>query len=89
MEVPRPGAEAAAAATLNHLTHCAGLGIKLIPPQQSEYCSQIPFFFFFFCLFVSSRAAPVAHGGSQVRGQIRAIAIGLHHSHSNTGSLTH
>ena len=39
--------------------------------------------FFFFCLF---RAAPAAHGGSQARGLIGAIAVGLHHSHSNMGS---
>ena len=25
-------------------------------------------FFFFFCLFAFSRAAPAAHGGSQARG---------------------
>ena len=43
------------------------------------------FFFFFFCLL---RAASVAYGGSQARGQIRAIAASLHHSHSNTGSET-
>ena len=30
-------------------------------------------------------AAPVAHGGSQAGGQIRAAAAGLHHSHSNEG----
>ena len=34
------------------------------------------------CVF---RAAPVAYGGSQTRGQIRAVAAGLHHSHSNVG----
>ena len=39
--------------------------------------------FFFFCLF---RAAPKAYRGSQARGQIRATATGLHHSHSNTRS---
>ena len=39
--------------------------------------------FFFFLLF---RAAPSAHGGSQVRGPIRAAAASLHHSHSNAGS---
>ena len=33
--------------------------------------------FFVFCLF---RAAPVAYGGSQARGLIRATATGLHHS---------
>ena len=32
------------------------------------------------------RAAPVAYGGSQAKGQIRAIAAGLHRSHSNAGS---
>ena len=40
-------------------------------------------FIYLFCLF---RAAPEAHGGSQARGQIRAIAAGLCHSHSNEGS---
>ena len=38
---------------------------------------------FFFGLF---RATPVAHGGSQAPGPIRAVAAGLHHSHSNRGS---
>ena len=32
------------------------------------------------------RAAPKAHGGSQARGQIRAVAAGLRHRHSNAGS---
>ena len=26
------------------------------------------------------------YGGSEARGQIRAVAAGLHHSHSNSGS---
>ena len=43
---------------------------------------KLDFFFFF-------RAAPMAFGGSQARGQIRAVAAGLYHSHSNSGSLTH
>ena len=43
-------------------------------------------FFFFFGLFAFSRAAPVAHGGSQARGRIEAVAAGLCQSHSNTGS---
>ena len=38
---------------------------------------------FCFCLF---RATPSTYGGSQARGWIRAIATGLCHSHSNTGS---
>ena len=40
----------------------------------------------FFCVF---RAAPVTYVSSQARGQIRAAAAGLHHSHSNAGILTH
>ena len=43
-------------------------------------------FFFFFFFFVFSRAAPEAYGGSQARGLIGAIAVGLHQSHSNSGS---
>ena len=44
------------------------------------------FFFFVFCHF---RATPVAYGGSQARGLIRAIASAPHHSHSNVGSGPH
>ena len=45
----------------------------------------------FVCLFVFaiSWATPTAHGGSQARGQIIAVAAGLHQSHSNTGSEPH
>ena len=32
------------------------------------------------------RTTPATYGGSQARGQIRATASGLHHSHSNVGS---
>ena len=35
------------------------------------------------------RAVPQAHGGSQARGQIEAVAASLHHSHSNTRSEPH
>ena len=41
--------------------------------------------FFFFLLF---SAAPSAYGSCQARGQIRAAAASLHHSHSNARSLT-
>ena len=37
-------------------------------------------FFFFFCLFAFSRAAPSAYGGSQARGSVRAVAAGLRQS---------
>ena len=42
--------------------------------------------FFFFCLFAFSWAVPMAYGGSQARGLIRAVAASLHQSHSNAGS---
>ena len=44
------------------------------------------FFFFFFCPFAFSRAAPAAYGGSQARGRIGAVAAGLRHSHSHARS---
>ena len=44
-------------------------------------------FILFYFLFFS--AASTAYGGSQARGQIGAIAAGIHHSHGNTRSLTH
>ena len=37
--------------------------------------------FSFFCLF---RTTPTAYRGSQAKGRIRAVAAGLHHSHTNT-----
>ena len=49
----------------------------------------ILFFFFLLLLFVFARATPKANGGSQARGQIGAIATGLHQSHSNAGSEPH
>ena len=39
--------------------------------------------FFFFFHF---RVTPAAYESSPARGPIRAIAAGLHHSHSNVGS---
>jgi len=50
---------------------------------------QIVTTFLFVFAFVFSRAAPVAYGGSQARGQITAIAAGLYHSHSNARSKAH
>ena len=32
------------------------------------------------------RATHAAHGGAHVRGRFEAVAAGLHHSHSNSGS---
>ena len=46
-------------------------------------------FFLFLFIFFFFRATPAAYGGSQVRGQIEAVAASLRHSLSNTGSSTH
>ena len=34
-------------------------------------------------------ATPAAYGSSWAKGQIRAVAAGLHQSHGNTGSKPH
>ena len=39
-----------------------------------------------FPIFFLLRAAPSAQGSSQARGRIGAVAVALHHSHSNAGS---
>ena len=49
-------------------------------------CQVNLFIYLFFCLFVFPRATPLAYGGSQARGLIRAVAASLHHSRSNVGS---
>ena len=43
-------------------------------------------FFLFVCVFCLFRAAPAAHGSSQARGRIGAIAASLHHSHRDARS---
>ena len=45
------------------------------------------FFSFFFSCFLG--LPPATYGSSEARGWIRALATGLHHRRSNTGSLTH
>ena len=59
--------------------------IPFFPTNQGLSILQSLFFFFFLVLFF--RAAPTAYGSSQARGQIGAAAAGLHHSHSNVGSM--
>ena len=41
---------------------------------------------FFFGLFCLLKATPMAYGGCQARGPIRAVATGHSHSHSHAGS---
>ena len=43
-------------------------------------------YLFVYLYFAFSRAAPAAHGGSQARDLIRAVAAGLCQSHNNVGS---
>ena len=57
-----------------------------IHPLMDVWVVAVVFVFVFFRLFAISWAAPVAYGGSQVRGRIGAIAAGLHHSHSSARS---
>ena len=42
-----------------------------------------------FNFFLLLMAAYIVYGSSQAKGQIEAVAASLHHSHCNTGSLTH
>ena len=43
-------------------------------------------YFFIISLFLLFRAAPASYGSLQARDQIRAVAAGLHNSHSNARS---
>ena len=44
------------------------------------------YLFFFFFVSCLHRAAPAAHGGSQARGRIGAVAEGLYQNHGNARS---
>ena len=62
------------------------MGHVLPPPARNLVNVPIYLFIYFICLF---RATPTVYGGSQARGRIRAVAAGLHYSHSNARSLTY
>ena len=51
--------------------------------------NKMPYPSIFFFLFFHFSAAPIAHAGSQARGEIGAVAAGLHQNLSNTGSEPH
>ena len=53
----------------------------MIHPQKMELSEYL----FFFCLF-QGHGGWGGYGGSQARGLIGAVAVGLCHSHSNAGS---
>ena len=73
-------------------------GARLVPRLIEKVCQEAEksgklldlcpwvIFLFFFLIF---RAAPAVHGSSQARGQIRAAATGLYHSHSNAAPKPH
>ena len=44
---------------------------------QGELLQDLLFFFFLFCLFAISWAAPAAYGGTQARGPVGAVAASL------------
>ena len=95
----------AAVATMDPLTHWAGLGWGsnlslcsdlshcswiLNPLHHSRNsCIKLFYFFNFVLFFCFFRAAPMAYGSSQARGWIRTTATSLYHSHSNEGSKPH
>ena len=59
--------------------------------NNSEIVLQLFLFIYLFIylFFAISWAAPAAHGGSQARGPIGAVATGLRQSHSNVRSEPH
>ena len=55
--------------------------------QSFNHIFVVVAFFLCVCVFVCLlRAIPMAYGGSEARGKIRAAASGLHHSHSKARS---
>ena len=60
---------------------------EFVPFTVKQHQKQIKIsILFLFWLFGFSGPTPAAYGGSQARGQTRAVANSLRQSHSNTGS---
>ena len=61
------------------------IAYQLYPQESGKKKNPNPnnTFFFSFLSFCLLRATLAAYGGSQARGLIRAVAAGLHQSHSN------
>ena len=76
MEVSRPGIESMTQLRQHQMLNLLHHGRNSIKLQ----------FLLFLLLLLFFRATPRAYGGSQARGLIRAVATGLHHSHSSAGS---
>ena len=59
---------------------CVTLDKSLHSLEPYFPCFYLLSFLFFFFFFFPLRATPGAHGSSQSRGQIGAVAVSLHHS---------
>ena len=58
-------------------------------PKARTYSFIYLFMYVCMYVFLLFRATPAAYGSSQAKGQIRALAADLRHSHSNVGSELH
>ena len=77
------GAESSVGAMkAGHVKACRNQTVTILTPGTLLCCHISSFL----PSLLSLRTAPVAYGGSQARGPIRAVAAGLHHSHSNSRS---
>ena len=63
--------------------------LKYQEPTDHSFIQYTFLEYIYLFIFFLSRAAPVAYGNSQARGQIGAVAASLHHSYSIGRSLTH
>ena len=63
--------------------NCTPTMVEMVNFMLYVFYHHILFLFYFFGFF---QDAPTAYGGSQARGEIGAIAAGLCHSHSKSGS---
>ena len=64
--------------------------VLLLTVHGWEACTKLLSLWIFVIVVVAVvflfRATPATYGSSQARGPVRAVAAGLHHSHSNAGS---
>ena len=71
-------------------THNLVVAMWSSPPTEQlrelKMCFFVCLFNFFFFVFAISWATSAAYGGSQAGGLVRAVAAGLHQSHSNSES---
>ena len=57
-----------------------------VEPRENYHYYYYYYYYYYYLLF---SATPMAYGDFQARGRFRAVAAGLGHSHSNTGSEPH